>query len=87
MTHRKNTSQQKEKPIRTLIERQVRSTEDDETYLNLIHELDAERERRWKSEQASRKLLDNLKALKETCNLFILVINYVWLYCSFAWLN
>ena len=46
--------------------RQVRSAEDDETYLNLIHEVDVERERRWKAEQATRKLLDNVKALKET---------------------
>jgi len=46
--------------------RQIRSTEDDETYLNLIHEVDVERERRWKAEQATRKLLDNMKVLKET---------------------
>ena len=55
------------KPSKTTSERQVRSTEDDETYLNLIHEIDIERERRWKAEQATRKLLDNLKSMKETC--------------------
>ena len=47
----------------------VRSTQDDETYLNLIQEVDAERERRWKAEQATRKLLDNLKSMKEACKL------------------
>ncbi|XP_066929451.1 leucine-rich repeat and coiled-coil domain-containing protein 1-like [Clytia hemisphaerica] len=56
----------KGKPSKPLSERQVRSAEDDETYLNLIHEIDVERERRWKAEQATRKLLDSLKSLKET---------------------
>ncbi|XP_057292274.1 leucine-rich repeat and coiled-coil domain-containing protein 1-like isoform X2 [Hydractinia symbiolongicarpus] len=45
--------------------RAVSSVQEDETYLSLMHEVDSERERRWKAEQASRKLLDNIKILQE----------------------
>ena len=36
-----------------------------------MNELDCERERRWKSEQATRKLLDTIKALQERCAFFL----------------
>lgn len=45
--------------------RAISSVQEDETYLSLMHEVDSERERRWKAEQASRKLLDNIKILQE----------------------
>ena len=44
--------------------RDVRSTKDDETFRSLLNEMDAERERRWKSEQATKKLLENIKILQ-----------------------
>jgi len=47
------------------VKKQVRSPEDDETYLALMHEMDSERERRWKAEQATKKLLDTIKSLQE----------------------
>ena len=52
-----------------------------------MNELDCERERRWKSEQATRKLLDTIKALQDvrfsfpviffTCNFLLLNTNTV----------
>ena len=45
--------------------RDIRSAKDDETFLSLMNEMDSERERRWKAEQASRKLLENIKILQE----------------------
>ncbi|XP_015774024.1 PREDICTED: leucine-rich repeat and coiled-coil domain-containing protein 1-like [Acropora digitifera] len=44
--------------------RTVRDPEDDEKILSLIQELDAERERRWKAEQAARKMVDAIKELQ-----------------------
>jgi len=44
--------------------RTVRDPEDDERILSLIQELDAERERRWKAEQAARKMVDAIKELQ-----------------------
>ncbi|XP_031569336.1 leucine-rich repeat and coiled-coil domain-containing protein 1-like [Actinia tenebrosa] len=41
----------------------IRKPEDDATLLSLIQELDSERERRWKAEQAGRKLLDHIQAM------------------------
>lgn len=48
--------------------RPVRDPRDDETHLSLIQELDSERERRWKAEQAARRMVDAIKEmqLKET---------------------
>ncbi|KAL9975413.1 hypothetical protein ACROYT_G012573 [Oculina patagonica] len=44
--------------------RPVRDPRDDETFLSLIQELDAERERRWKAEQAARRMVDAVKELQ-----------------------
>ncbi|KAF3858053.1 hypothetical protein F7725_011254 [Dissostichus mawsoni] len=42
----------------------TKSTEEEETYRTIVEERDQERERRWKAEQAARKLTEDLK-LKE----------------------
>ncbi|CAB4004917.1 Leucine-rich repeat and coiled-coil domain-containing 1 [Paramuricea clavata] len=42
----------------------VRHPEDDATFLSLIQELDLERERRWKAEQAALKLVEHVKELQ-----------------------
>mgnify|MGYP002803881909 CR=1 FL=1 len=43
----------------------VRHPEDDATFLSLIQELDLERERRWKAEQATLKLVEHVKELQD----------------------
>ncbi|XP_031586981.2 leucine-rich repeat and coiled-coil domain-containing protein 1 [Oreochromis aureus] len=42
----------------------TRSTEEEETYRTIVEERDQERERRWKAEQAVRKLTEELKCLQ-----------------------
>ncbi|XP_041805176.1 leucine-rich repeat and coiled-coil domain-containing protein 1 [Chelmon rostratus] len=42
----------------------TRSTEEEETYRTIVEERDQERERRWKAEQAVRKLTEDLKCLQ-----------------------
>ncbi|KAM9323400.1 leucine-rich repeat and coiled-coil domain-containing protein 1 isoform 1-T1 [Pholidichthys leucotaenia] len=42
----------------------AKSTEEEETYRTIVEERDQERERRWKAEQAVRKLTDELKCLR-----------------------
>ncbi|XP_049453451.1 leucine-rich repeat and coiled-coil domain-containing protein 1 [Epinephelus fuscoguttatus] len=41
-----------------------KSTEEEETYRTIVEERDQERERRWKAEQAVRKLTEDLKCLQ-----------------------
>ncbi|XP_069013866.1 leucine-rich repeat and coiled-coil domain-containing protein 1 [Embiotoca jacksoni] len=41
----------------------AKSTEEEETYRTIVEERDQERERRWKAEQAARKLTEELKGL------------------------
>uniref|UniRef100_A0A4W6E6Y7 Leucine-rich repeat and coiled-coil domain-containing protein 1 n=1 Tax=Lates calcarifer TaxID=8187 RepID=A0A4W6E6Y7_LATCA len=41
-----------------------KSTEEEETYRTIVEERDQERERRWKAEQAARKLTEELKGLQ-----------------------
>ncbi|XP_065674856.1 leucine-rich repeat and coiled-coil domain-containing protein 1-like isoform X2 [Hydra vulgaris] len=43
----------------------VRSPQEDETCLALMQEVNTERERRWKAEQASSKLMENMKKFQE----------------------
>lgn len=38
-----------------------------------MREIDIEKERRWKAEQAIKELLENLKSIKNTCKLFLLL--------------
>lgn len=45
--------------------RTVRDPKDDETFLSLIQELDSERERRWKAEQAARRMVEAIKELQQ----------------------
>lgn len=45
--------------------RPVRDPKDDETFLSLIQELDSERERRWKAEQAARRMVEAIKELQQ----------------------
>eukprot|EP00794_Sanderia_malayensis_P018762 gene18762-20653_t len=45
--------------------RPVRDPKDDESALLLMQELEEERERRWKAEQAARKLVDTVKELQD----------------------
>jgi len=56
--------------------RAVRDPRDDETYLSLIQELDSERERRWKAEQAARRMVDAIKEmqLKGFCLVLLRII-------------
>ncbi|XP_063741166.1 leucine-rich repeat and coiled-coil domain-containing protein 1 isoform X2 [Eleginops maclovinus] len=42
----------------------TKSTEEQETYRTIVEERDQERERRWKAEQAARKLTEDLKCLQ-----------------------
>uniref|UniRef100_A0A8C3G976 Leucine-rich repeat and coiled-coil domain-containing protein 1 n=1 Tax=Cyclopterus lumpus TaxID=8103 RepID=A0A8C3G976_CYCLU len=42
----------------------AKSTEEEETYRTIVEERDQERERRWKAEQAVRKLTEDLKCLQ-----------------------
>ncbi|KAI4809694.1 hypothetical protein KUCAC02_018560 [Chaenocephalus aceratus] len=42
----------------------TKSTEEEETYRTIVEERDQERERRWKAEQAARKLTEDLKCLQ-----------------------
>uniref|UniRef100_A0A3Q0REY0 Leucine-rich repeat and coiled-coil domain-containing protein 1 n=1 Tax=Amphilophus citrinellus TaxID=61819 RepID=A0A3Q0REY0_AMPCI len=42
----------------------TKSTEEEETYRTIVEERDQERERRWKAEQAVRKLTEELKCLQ-----------------------
>ncbi|XP_038573567.1 leucine-rich repeat and coiled-coil domain-containing protein 1 [Micropterus salmoides] len=42
----------------------TKSTEEEETYRTIVEERDQERERRWKAEQAVRKLTEDLKCLQ-----------------------
>uniref|UniRef100_UPI0037E80C08 leucine-rich repeat and coiled-coil domain-containing protein 1 n=1 Tax=Semicossyphus pulcher TaxID=241346 RepID=UPI0037E80C08 len=42
----------------------IKSTEEEETYRTIVEERDEERERRWKAEQAVRKLTEDLKCLQ-----------------------
>ncbi|KAJ7376666.1 leucine rich repeat [Desmophyllum pertusum] len=49
---------------KTMKGRPVRDPQDDETFLSLIQELDSERERRWKAEQAARRMVDAVKELQ-----------------------
>ncbi|KAF7668417.1 hypothetical protein LDENG_00014550 [Lucifuga dentata] len=43
----------------------TKPTEEEETYRTIVEERDQERERRWKAEQAVRKLTEQLKCLQE----------------------
>ncbi|XP_029929402.1 leucine-rich repeat and coiled-coil domain-containing protein 1 isoform X1 [Myripristis murdjan] len=45
-------------------ERSTKSTVEEETYRTIVEERDQERERRWKAEQAVRKLTEQLKCLQ-----------------------
>ncbi|XP_029970934.1 leucine-rich repeat and coiled-coil domain-containing protein 1 [Salarias fasciatus] len=49
-------------PVRA--ELKARSTQEEETYRAIVEERDQERERRWKAEQAVRKLTEELKLLR-----------------------
>lgn len=44
--------------------RPVRDAEEDERFLSLIQELDSERERRWKAEEAAKKMVDAMKEMQ-----------------------
>nr|XP_020490923.1 leucine-rich repeat and coiled-coil domain-containing protein 1 [Labrus bergylta] len=52
------------KAPKTSSDMRTKSTEDEETYRTIVEERDQERERRWKAEQAVRKLTEDLKCLQ-----------------------
>ncbi|XP_028392315.1 leucine-rich repeat and coiled-coil domain-containing protein 1-like [Dendronephthya gigantea] len=56
------------RPIMVEGKKYVRHPEDDATFLSLIQELDLERERRWKAEQAALKLVEHVKDLQIKVN-------------------
>uniref|UniRef100_A0A665X541 Leucine-rich repeat and coiled-coil domain-containing protein 1 n=1 Tax=Echeneis naucrates TaxID=173247 RepID=A0A665X541_ECHNA len=49
------------RPAKALVDIKHKSTEEEETYRAIVEERDQERERRWKAEQAVRKLTEELK--------------------------
>ncbi|XP_047124156.1 leucine-rich repeat and coiled-coil domain-containing protein 1 isoform X1 [Hydra vulgaris] len=59
----KRTIKVQEKNLKT--HKYVRSPQEDETCLALMQEVNTERERRWKAEQASSKLMENMKKFQE----------------------
>ncbi|KAM3604215.1 uncharacterized protein V6R79_007946 [Siganus canaliculatus] len=46
------------------VDTRTKSAEEEETYRTIVEERDQERERRWKAEQAARKLTEELKCLQ-----------------------
>lgn len=57
-------SENDKQPSAYMIEERLQRDDAKSTYVNLMHELEAERERRWKAEQASIKLVDHIKKLQ-----------------------
>ncbi|XP_017266314.1 leucine-rich repeat and coiled-coil domain-containing protein 1 [Kryptolebias marmoratus] len=58
----KAAAQTRKGPLRAA--KTSRSTQEEETYRTIVEERDQERERRWKAEQAVRKLTEELKCLQ-----------------------
>ncbi|XP_072220162.1 leucine-rich repeat and coiled-coil domain-containing protein 1 [Leuresthes tenuis] len=59
------TGKTKKGPLRTAkTTGEVKSIQEEETYRTIVEERDQERERRWKAEQAARKLTEELKGLQ-----------------------
>lgn len=51
-----------------VLDRQVQGSSDDEKTLGLLNEINCERERRYKAEQSSRKLLEDIRLMEERLN-------------------
>ncbi|CAC5362345.1 LRRCC1 [Mytilus coruscus] len=59
-----DTSDSQKQPSAYMVEDKSQREDAKSTYVNLMKELEEERERRWKSEQASMKLVDHIKKLQ-----------------------